>query len=86
MQIQGEMSRIENMHFGNRIIFSIGFTPGYGKRSVIATPKHQERRVVISQPLLPRWIRFKIVLIVIEKVQLNVRLPRLIEEIILINP
>src|ERR1700750_2978722 len=42
LQIQGEMSRIENMHFGNRIIFSIGFTSGYGKRGVISTPKYQE--------------------------------------------
>jgi hypothetical protein len=62
------MSRLENMHFGHGIIFSISFGSGYGKRGVIAAPKYEERRPVISEPLLPGWIGFDIVLIVIEKV------------------
>jgi hypothetical protein len=35
---------------------------------------------------LPLWIGFDVVLIVVEQIQLNIRLPGLVQEIILIDP
>ena len=41
---------------------------------------------MIASPLLPLWIRFDIVLIVVKQLQLNIRLSGLVQEVILIDP
>src|ERR1700733_662224 len=80
------MSGVENMNLSPRVIAVISFGAGDSKGSVVPTPKHEQWRLMIPQPLLPFWIRFDIVLIVVKQVQLNIRLSRLVEEVIFIDP
>src|SRR5580704_17057838 len=86
LQIHREVPCVADVNFGPGIVSFVCFCACHGKRRIVTSPDHKERRLVILKPMLPLWIGFNVVLVVVKKVQLNVRLAWLVEEIILVDP
>src|SRR6516225_6293192 len=74
------------MYLSPRVISFVCFRTRYSEGSIVASPQNQERRFVVPKPTLPYRIGLDVILIVIEQVQLNISLPRLVEEVILVYP
>ena len=52
----GELAGIEQMDFGVRQIAFKRLSPGSDERGIVPSPHHQGRRLVFTQPCLPRRI------------------------------
>jgi hypothetical protein len=72
LQIEREVPSVQDMDLGSRVILLVGFAAGYRERSIVTPPKNQERRLVVTKPLLPFRVGFEVILIVVKEVQLNV--------------
>src|SRR4051812_35527283 len=72
--IQREMPGIKNMHFGAWHLFAVRLRACNGEGRIVFSPKNEQRRLVIAQPLLPNWIRLQIILIIEKQIRLDIGL------------
>jgi hypothetical protein len=86
LQIQREVPGIQDVYLGLRIILLVCFSTGHRKRSIVPPPKNKERRLVVAEPLLPSRVGLDVILVVVKEIQLNLTLPRPVQEIILVYP
>ena len=84
--IQRKMSRIEDVNLGAGYILAVSFSACHGKRGIITSPHDEQGRLTILQPFLPSRIQSNVSLVIEEKIQLNISLSGLVEEIVLIHP
>lgn len=86
LQIHGEVPGVEDVDFGAGIILLVGFSAGDCEGGVVAAPYDKEGRLMVAEPLLPFGVGFDVVLVVVEEVELDIRLAGLVEEIVFIGP
>src|SRR5262249_40220532 len=67
-------------------ILAVSFSACHRKGGIVTSPHDEERRLVLPQPFLPSGIQSNVSLVIEEKIQLNISLSRLVEEIVLIHP
>jgi hypothetical protein len=84
--VECEMTCIENMNLSRRHVAPVGLGFIDLKRRVIATPEHEERRLMAVQPRLPCRIARDVGPVVIEQIHLDVALARTAQEGELIGP
>jgi hypothetical protein len=84
--IERKVSRIENVNLGAGHIFAVSFRACYGKRGVVTSPNDKQWRLTVPQPFLPSGIQSNVSLVIEEKIQLNISLPGLVQEIVFIHP
>ena len=68
------MPGIEKVDLGIRQITLECLPAGGGEGWVIFPPNDERRRLVLTQPRLPRWIRVHIRFVVVEKFRLDLAL------------
>src|SRR5438132_10061064 len=86
LQIKCEVPGVQDVYLGPGVILLVRFATGYRERSIVTAPKNKERRLVVAKPLLPFGVGFKVILVVVKEVQLNISLSRLVQEVILVHP
>ena len=74
--IEGEVARIDDVHFGVGYIAPIRLRLSHFERRVVTPPHHQQRRLSVTKPLLPTRIVRDIGPVVIEEVGLDVGLAK----------
>ena len=72
--VQREVAGIQNMDLCTRHALLVDVRPGKSKGWVVPSPNYEKRRLVLSHPFLPFWIRRDIGLIIEEQVSLDLTL------------
>src|SRR5438105_4682428 len=80
------MTGVEHMHLSARHIPAIRFRLCELERAVILAPDHQQARLRLAHPRLPRGVGVDIRAVVVEEVALNLGLAGLAEEGKLVGP
>ena len=80
------MAGVEEMDFGLGHVAAVGPRLGHQEGRIVAPPRHQQRRPVRAQPLLPGRVAGDVGAVVVEEVGLDVVLPRPPEEGELVGP
>ena len=80
------MARVEEMDLGVGHVAAVGLRLGGQEGRVVAAPRHQQRRQVRPQPLLPGRVAGDVGAVVVEQVGLDVVLARPAEEGELVGP
>src|SRR4029077_12988652 len=84
--IECEVSCVENIDFCLRYILAKTVRLARIEGEIILAPDHQQARLLVTHPCLPFRIGVNVRSIIVEQVALNLRLTRLVEEIIFVRP
>ena len=80
------MTCVKNVDFGFRYVLTIAFRLTGLEREIILPPKDEQARLLLAHPSLPLRVCVHVRSIVVEKIALNLRLSRLIQEVKLVGP
>src|SRR6202035_3268195 len=80
------MTAIDAVNFRLRHVAAIGLGLGRVEGKLVLAPDHEQPRLGLAQPRLPRWIRSYVGTIVIKQIGLDIRLSRLVQKVKLIGP
>src|SRR6516164_7823798 len=84
--VECEVPGIKKVDLGIRQITLECLPAGGGEGWVIFPPNDERRRLVLTQPRLPRWIRVHIRFVVVEKFRLDLALTWLREMNVFVGP
>ena len=72
--VQGEMAGVEQVNFAIRQIALERLRTGSDERGIVPPPDHQNRRLVLAQPRLPRRVRSDVCPVVVQQIGLDLAL------------
>ena len=80
------MAGIEDADLGIRDVAAIGRGAGELEGGVVSAPEHEERRMMAPEPFLPGRVALDIGPVVVEELDLDIRLPGAAEKGELVSP
>src|ERR1035438_939829 len=80
VRLKGEMSRIEKMRLDvGKIPIVWGRT--FGRKDIVVfSPDNQRRRLILTEEFLKLWVERNVASVVIKHVELNVAVPRTVQQ------